>query len=69
MIRHTERGYEFSRDDEWFAFKDPHGPASRWQLARLHRQGLLRIADEPGEPVSVLAAAVAIDAAREEAGA
>jgi hypothetical protein len=62
MIRRTQSGYEFRHRGRWHPLREPHAPASRAQLVVLHRDGLLRLADEPGLPLSKLEASRAIAA-------
>jgi hypothetical protein len=65
-IRRVGGDWQFREGDDWRTFRSPDGPASRWQLVVLHREGLLRLANKPGAPISVFEAAAAIDHARRD---
>lgn len=60
MIRHTGPDWQFRYGNAWRTLKDPDGPATPAQLARLNRTGRLRIVAHAA-PVTKLAAAQAID--------
>jgi hypothetical protein len=62
-FNHTTKAWEFSTGDGWCALHNPYGTPSARQLLVLARAGLLELRDEPGEPLTKLAAAKAIDRA------
>lgn len=53
---------EFVVDGERRELKNPDGPATPRQLARLNSEGRLLLRDEPGDPISKGEAAWAIEA-------
>jgi hypothetical protein len=62
-FNHSTKAWEFSASDGWCALRNPYGPPSARQLLALSRAGLLELRDEPGEPITKLGAAWAIDRA------
>lgn len=58
-------GWVFDVDGEVRAIREPDGLPSGRQLLWLCAHGLLELRDEPGAPVTKLAAARAIDEAKE----
>jgi hypothetical protein len=56
----------FPFGDEWRTLTDPKGAPSGRQLLRLHHLGLLELRDTPGEPITKLDAARAIDQAESD---
>jgi hypothetical protein len=63
---HPHHGYQFQHGTEWRTLQDPHGPPTNQQLARLNRDGLLEIRTTPGQPLTKLDAAQAIDRATDQ---
>ena len=55
--------YQFQHGTGWRTLSDPHGPATARQLLRLNREGLLELRTTPGEPLTKLDTAHAIDQA------
>ena len=56
-------GWVFDTPNGQGILRDPHGPPSARQLLVLARAGLLELRDEPGEPITKLGAARAVDRA------
>jgi hypothetical protein len=56
-------GWVFDTPNRSRPLRDPHGPPSARQLLVLARAGLLELRAEPGEPITKLGAAKAIDCA------
>ena len=66
MIRYDPAtgSHQFQHGDQWRTLTDPHGPATARQLLRLNREGLLELRTTPGEPLTKLDTAHAIDQAQ-----
>jgi hypothetical protein len=62
-FNHATKAWEFSAAGSWCALRNPYGPPSARQLLVLARAGLLELRDEPGEPITKLGAARAVDRA------
>jgi hypothetical protein len=57
----TTSEWMFQYGDGWRKLEAPHGSPTARQLLRLNHLGRLQIRDEPGEPVTKLDAALALD--------
>jgi hypothetical protein len=62
-LNHSTKAWEFSAGDGWCALRNPYGSPSARKLLALSRAGLIELCDEPGEPLTKLDAARAIDRA------
>jgi hypothetical protein len=60
VIRRVGNAYQFLHAGEWRTLKDPSGPASPAQLARLNLEGRLLVVWS-AKPITKLAAAQEID--------
>jgi hypothetical protein len=61
VFDHSMRTWQFSVGGSCRTLRDPYGAPSARQLLLLAHRGLLEFRDEPGEPLTKLAAAKAID--------